>query len=262
MELTDIYGNPITHGSMCSGGVDGMAEGAKREGIETIWNCEIDEWNRRLLKQLYPSAVQYSDVYGPLPDKTPTVVSITAECQDLSISNTTAKGIYGERSKTIIQCVRNCGSLGPAYITLENSAKILTRGWEVVLYELAQAGYNAEWVSLPLTSFGVQQHRERLYCIAYTTEIGLQRNRDKAILRESLLPREFKRVAPGWVDRWAVPSPRNIRSTHGFTDYVHRIKALGNMIHPRPAQWMFRCILADIAEIKQTQLQEAQYEHR
>ena len=53
----------ITHGSLCSGGIDGMAEGAKRAGIKTIWNCEINEFARKLLKQEYPEAKQYKDVY-------------------------------------------------------------------------------------------------------------------------------------------------------------------------------------------------------
>jgi len=82
----------ITHGSLCSGGIDGMAEGARRLGIKTIWNCEINDFARKLLKQEYPNAKQYKDVNNDTPKEKPTIISITAECQDISIGNPNGNG--------------------------------------------------------------------------------------------------------------------------------------------------------------------------
>jgi DNA (cytosine-5)-methyltransferase 1 len=233
----------ITHGSLCSGGVDGMAEGARREGIETIWNCEIDPFARKLLKQEYPNAKQYTDVTKDVPEERPDIISITSECQDISLANGSAVGVMGTRSIILFDCIRICNVLKPDFIVLENSAAILTRGWEYVLRELSEIGYNAEWQCIPLTAFNVQQRRQRLYCIAYSEKIRLERIGEETVFKQSLLlSQQFARVSPGWRDRSCIPEPRTIRAANGFANYKDRIKVLGNMVHPRAAQYLFKCI--------------------
>lgn len=233
----------ITHGSLCSGGIDGMAEGARRIGIKTIWNCELNEFARKLLKQEFPETKQYKDVYSDEPKETPTIISITSECQDISIGNPNWFGVFGHRSKTLFGCLKICDNLKPGFIIIENSGEITQRGLEFVLCYLAEIGFDAEWQVLPLTTFGVQQRRKRLYLIAWNNKIGLQRSGNETIFSEQILQRKFTGISPGWRDRRSIPTPRTIRKTNGFTDYKNRIEVLGNMVHPRAAQYLFECIV-------------------
>jgi len=233
----------LTHGSLCSGGIDGMAEGARRLGIKTIWNCEIDDFARKLLKKEYPNAKQYKDVFLEIPEKRPNIISITSECQDISIGNPNAKGVFGERSKTIFGCIDICEALKPDFIIFENSDQITRKGFEFVLCRLSEIGYDAEWQMLPLTSFKLQQRRPRLYVIASNNKIGLQRGGKKEIFSQSILQKQFNRISPGWRDRRSIPEPRTLRSVNGFENYKNRIKAIGNMVHPRAAEYLFQCIV-------------------
>jgi len=226
----------ITHGSLCSGGIDGMAEGARRCGIETIWNCEIEPFQRALLKQEYPQAKQYKDVRTDTPTEQPTIISITSECQDISVSNNTADGILGTRSIILFHCIRICGVLQPDFILLENSAQIINRGWEFILFEFSKIGYDVQWQCLPLTAFNVQQQRSRLYAIAYSRKIALEGFIQDSIFREQIIQEQFSGVSPGWAQRQHIPEPGTLRTNNGFKNYPDRINTIGNMVHPRAAQ--------------------------
>lgn len=51
----------MTHGSLFSG-IGGFELGAEYSGIETIWNCEIGPFQRKILKKNFPNAKQYTDI--------------------------------------------------------------------------------------------------------------------------------------------------------------------------------------------------------
>ena len=44
---------------------------------------------------------------------------------------------------------------------------LLSRGIEIVLQELADIGYDAEWEVLPAATLGAPHHRERVFVVAY-----------------------------------------------------------------------------------------------
>lgn len=51
----------LTHGSLFSG-IGGFELGGEWSDIRTIWNCEIENFNRQQLKRLFPYAKQYKDI--------------------------------------------------------------------------------------------------------------------------------------------------------------------------------------------------------
>jgi hypothetical protein len=53
--------NNITHGSLFSG-IGGFDIAAKWVGWENIFNCEINEFCRKILKYHFPNAEQYKDI--------------------------------------------------------------------------------------------------------------------------------------------------------------------------------------------------------
>ena len=236
----------LYHGSFYSGGYDGMAIGAQKSGIETVFNCEINQWCRNNLKLYFPNTKQYTDATKDIPKEKANIISITSECQDISIANANAPGIFGSRSVQLFATLDICGQIKPDYIVIENSAYITQRGFEFVLCKLAEIGYNAEWQVLSLRTFGVQQNRERLYCIAYSEKIRLERGSEKKVFQKSLLfQKQFTRIFPGWRERSDIPEPRCLRKTNEYTgNYKETIKAIGNMVHPFAAHYLFECIKA------------------
>lgn len=43
----------LTHGSLFSG-IGGFELGAERAGIPTLWNCEVEEHKRKILRRHFP----------------------------------------------------------------------------------------------------------------------------------------------------------------------------------------------------------------
>ena len=60
----------------------------------------------------------------------------------------------------------------PKYIILENVAAILNRGLDIVLRELSEAGYDAEWAVISASSLGACHRRSRWWLVAYPNSIG------------------------------------------------------------------------------------------
>ena len=61
----------------------------------------------------------------------------------------------------------------PQYVVLENVAAILNRGLDIVLKELSEAGYDAEWSVIPASSVGACHQRSRWWLVAYSNDNGL-----------------------------------------------------------------------------------------
>ena len=55
----------------------------------------------------------------------------------------------------------------PQYVVLENVAAILNRGLDIVLRELSEAGYDAEWSVISASSVGACHQRSRWWLVAY-----------------------------------------------------------------------------------------------
>ena len=51
----------LTHGSLFSG-IGGFELGAELVGIKTKWSCEIQQFQRNILKKNFPKTKQYEDI--------------------------------------------------------------------------------------------------------------------------------------------------------------------------------------------------------
>ena len=159
----------LTHGSLFSG-IEGFGLGAAFAGIKTLWSCEYEEYQASIIKK------KFGEDHGINRDirtySNPTFVDIISggfPCQDISVAGK-GVGIVGERSGLWAEMYRVIREVRPRYIIIENSPMLLIRGFERVLCNLSEIGYDAEWQCLSGTDFGIQQGRERLYCIAYSRE--------------------------------------------------------------------------------------------
>lgn len=165
----------LTHGSLFSG-IGGFELGAKLAGIETIWNCEINEFNRSILKKHFPNTKQYTDIKTIKQIEYTDIISGGFPCQDISIANVSKKnlneygksiGIKGIRSGLWVEMWRVISQVRPKYVIIENSPMLLIRGFEHVINDLSKIGYVCEWQCLQAAQFGYNHKRERIYCIAY-----------------------------------------------------------------------------------------------
>jgi len=136
---------------------------------ETIGFCDIDEYCEKTLKKNFPNIPYYNDVQKLNGSKLGKVDIICGgfPCQDISLAG---KGLgieKGKRSGLWSEFNRLIGELRPKYAIIENVAAITSRGLNIVLRDLAETGYDAEWQCISAREVGARHKRERIWIIAY-----------------------------------------------------------------------------------------------
>jgi DNA (cytosine-5)-methyltransferase 1 len=96
------------------------------------------------------------------------VVSGGFPCQDISVAGKGA-GIKGERSGMWAHMARIVGEVRPAYVFVENSPALVTRGLGRVLGDLAALGYDCRWTVLGAADVGAPHQRDRLWLVAHAS---------------------------------------------------------------------------------------------
>ena len=96
------------------------------------------------------------------------VVSGGFPCQDISVAGK-GEGLSGERSGLWSEMARIIGEVQPRFAFVENSPMLTSRGLGVVLGDLSQMGYSAEWGVVGADDAGAPHRRERIWILAYAT---------------------------------------------------------------------------------------------
>lgn len=231
----------MTHGSLFSG-IEGFGLGAAFAGIKTIWSCEYEDYQAKIIKKNFGKNHDINrDIRTYSKPPFVDVLSGGFPCQDISIAGK-GVGITGERSGLWREMRRIVGEVRPRYIIVENSPMLLVRGLPQVLCDLAQIGYDAEWHCLSGTDFGIQQSRKRLYLIAYPCQDIRTRSSTETIFRKPYLSEQFSGVYPGWRTRRDIPKPRTFGKPNEFPYRVDRTECIGNAVQPIIAHYIFECI--------------------
>ncbi|HEP1896475.1 TPA: DNA cytosine methyltransferase [Kluyvera cryocrescens] len=177
------------------------------------------------------------------------VVSGGFPCQDISASGKGA-GIGGEKSGRWRHMARIIGEVRPNIVLVENSPLLIRRGLAVVIGDLAEMGYDAQWCRISALDAGAPHERDRIWIVA--------KNMDNAISERCepgrLYHREDDRNQPSTAGEHAIKNPiictaaeyghwpaepRMGRVANGMAHRVDRIKALGNGQVPRVAAAAF-----------------------
>lgn len=87
-------------------------------------------------------------------------------CQDVSIAGKRA-GITGARSGLWKEFARIICEIRPQYAFIENVPGLIAKGFDVLLCDLAEIGYDARWTTLSAAEVGAPHKRERLWILAY-----------------------------------------------------------------------------------------------
>jgi len=94
------------------------------------------------------------------------VVSGGFPCQDISAAGNGA-GIDGTRSGLWSEMARIIGEVRPKVVFVENSPLLVGRGLAVVLGDLAEMGYDAQWCIVSASDVGAPHQRERCWVVAH-----------------------------------------------------------------------------------------------
>jgi DNA (cytosine-5)-methyltransferase 1 len=162
-------------------GAGGGILGGKLIGWRTVCAVELDAYAAAVLAQrqndgcLEPFPI-WSDIttfdgrpWRGIVD----VVSGGFPCQDISCAGR-GEGITGERSGLWSEMYRVVCEVGPRFVLVENSPMLTSRGLGVVLGNLAEMGFNAEWGMLGAVDAGAPHKRERIWIMAYSIGAGLE----------------------------------------------------------------------------------------
>lgn len=261
-------------GSLFSGA--GLCDlGLSWAGMEHAFFCEIDPFCRSVLHRHWPQVPLFEDITKLSGKILPPVDVLCGgfPCQDVSSGGKRAGIKQGTRSGLWSEYARLISEIRPKYAIIENVRGLLSCGIEIVLQDLANIGYDAEWEVLPAAALGAPHRRERVFVVAYPNgahvdEIGrvlsplkgivgngnehwripdwpgirFDRAR-KASSREAYGERVLCRVDDGrspWLD---VPDSIKRITVETAKAWQPRLKALGNGIVPQQAYAVGMCIM-------------------
>lgn len=153
-------------GSFCSG-VDGLALGLEAAGVGTVaWHAEVDPDASAVLAARWPGIPNYADLTTAEWERVPSVDMLIGgyPCQPFSTAGK-RKGVDDERHlwPHIFAALR---VLRPRLALFENVAGHVSLGLDVVLRDLAEAGFDAQWGVIRASDVGAPHQRERLFILA------------------------------------------------------------------------------------------------
>jgi len=270
----------LTVGSLFSG-IGGIDLGLERAGMAVKWHSEIDPFACQVLKKHWPDVTNLGDIRNIDWETAPYVDVIAGgyPCQPFSAFGK-RQGENDERHlwpafRDAISAVR------PKYAILENVRGHLSLGFDRVLGDLTEIGYDAEWQIISAASVGAAHQRERILCVAYPKSISIHDRNcevDHSQHQEKRLQRETRAESddvpndshvndrnPGLRDEFEIygrtaefaRQDSAVRSLHdcwatepdvgrvadGIPHRVDRLRGLGNAVVPQVAEYVGRMII-------------------
>lgn len=184
-------------------------------------------------------------------------------CQPFSLAGN-RKGVDDERHlwPHVRRILDECGA-GLAFF--ENVEGHISLGLDLVLGDLAEMGFDAEWCCLRASEIGASHHRARLFILAYTNDGRGAKDRIASQLRSGRVeqppsdcwdPCQIEGGEGGWHrwrfppgpsdwegSNWSGPEPGVDRGIDGSSDRLDRLGAIGNAVVPQQAAEAFRILI-------------------
>jgi DNA (cytosine-5)-methyltransferase 1 len=162
----------INHASLFSG-IGGFDLAADWIGWNNVFNCELDEFGRNVLKYYWPNATSYEDITqtdfsfwrGQID-----ILTGGFPCQPFSVAGK-RKGKEDERHlwPEMLRAIRE---ISPSYIVAENVHGIVNWNGGLVFNEvqsdLEAQGYEVQPVILPACAVGAPHRRDRVWFVAHS----------------------------------------------------------------------------------------------
>jgi DNA (cytosine-5)-methyltransferase 1 len=225
-------------------GIGGFTYAAEKlvGGFQTTAFVENNTKCCEKLRENYPGIAVYETSITEFTGATGQWDVITGgfPCQDLSCAGK-GLGFSGTRSVLFYELVRLLGEIRPKYAIFENVDRLRTHQdgetFQKVLYEIAKAGYNAEWAIIRAKDVGACHRRPRIFIIAYAHDERLER---RLLQKLQECPEQFAswprniQICEGDFRRFnSEPTVR--RRDDGLSGRVDRHRQLGNAVVPHVA---------------------------
>jgi len=210
-------------GSLFSG-IGGLERGL---GYPVAWHVEQSKFCRRVLAKHWPDAATFEDVreVGARNLAPVDVLCGGFPCQDISCAGKGA-GLAGAKSGLWFEMLRIITELRPRYVVAENVGALKTRGLDVVLAGLHDAGYLSAWSIVGASDVGAPHRRKRLWIVASRRDCPMA-FAPSAVGNSSQWVRSAENPEP-W--EMGVPRVTDVRENRR-----HRLHALGNAVVPQCA---------------------------
>lgn len=209
-------------------GIGGFDLGLERTGgFETAAVCEIEQYQRALLRQHWPNAEQFSDIHD-LQAYDCDVIGGGFPCQKFSTASRgrrVAADLWPEMFR-VIECSK------PKYVIAENVSKdAIVRAAD----QLSDIGHSVTVRNISGIDCGAPHVRSRWWAVAHPHQEG-----------------EFQRALNAEVAKlpelcsglWTAETyARALRVSNGVPHRVHRVEALGNAVFPQILQVIGYAIL-------------------
>jgi len=266
----------LTHGSLFSG-IGGFDLAAQWMGWNNIFQCEKDEWCRKVLAKNFPNTKRFIDIKlfnAKIYNGTIDVISGGFPCQPFSVAGQ-RKGkaddryLWEEMLRVIVE-------VQPQFVVGENVTGIIGMALDTVLSDLEAQGYTTETFIIPACSKNAWHRRDRVWIIAYTnnfsnsgktrkyegksfekrlskwneveqlaitSDVRISTNSNDTGCKEQRQPitDKTKLFAPKCSSWWKT-EPAVGRVANGLSFQMDRLKGLGNAIVPQVAYEIFRSI--------------------
>jgi DNA (cytosine-5)-methyltransferase 1 len=152
-------------GSLCTGygGLDMAAQAVF--GGELTWWADVDPGPIAVMQRHHPGVPNLGDLKAIDWSAVERVDLLTAgyPCQPFSNAG---KRLGTQDPRHLWPYVAKAvGAIRPLCVVLENVAAHLRRGFDVVLQDLAEIGYDATWVVVRASDVGAPHRRERLFVV-------------------------------------------------------------------------------------------------
>ena len=164
----------MTHGSLFSG-IGGFDLAAEWSGFTNLFNCEWEEFPRKVLKHHFPNAEQYADIHdfdATIYNGRVDILSGGFPCQPFSLAGQ-RKGSEDERYlwKEMLRVIGECN---PRWVLGENVRGLCSWSnglvFEEVCADLEAIGYSVQSFIIPACATNAPHRRDRVWIVAYAAD--------------------------------------------------------------------------------------------
>lgn len=227
-------------------GIGGFALAARWTGFDTIGFAEIDSYACRVLRKHWPTVPNYGDI-GNVPTIECELVTGGFPCQPFSIAGRRL-GTMDDRNlwPAMLDVVRRCR---PTWVLGENVANISNMVLSDVQDDLAAIGYQSVAFDIPACAAGLSTMERHVWIVATRGGVELEGCGKERLPAISGLESQFSEwgQTDNEIERNLrvpnLPDARTLRSRKGVSNFVDRIRGIGNAINPQVAARIMRLMI-------------------
>jgi len=208
----------MTHGSLFSG-IGGFDLAAEWSGFTNLFNCEWEEFPRKVLKHHFPNAEQFGDIkqfnataYSGRLD----ILSGGFPCQPFSVAGK-RKGSEDERH-LFPEMLRVIGECQPRWVVGENVRGLVNWSdglvFETCCTDLEALGYSVQSFIIPACATGAPHRRDRVWIVAHSDNFGTRSRFGEIQIQDGEISERNNYAQPCNTSSRNAPDPERIRLEH------------------------------------------------